>query len=132
MNWQHTHYKRKYLMNSNQYDVVLQNVHQIVQNCIKQYCCCGIKIQAMLAALHRLLRGQDELSFLRQLTTPLDLNFLPLSKQRQEAKDKRQTIKDDRCANVKLTRCFVTLKPLFGCICYLTLLVRMFICQYVA
>ena len=86
----------------------------------------------MLAALHRLLRGQDELSFLRQLTTPLDLNFQPLSKQRQEAKDKRQTIKDDRCANIKLTRCFVTLKPLFGSICYLTLLVRMFICQYVA
>ena len=74
----------------------------------------------MLAALHRLLRGQDELSFLRQLTTPLDLNFQPLSKQIQEAKDKRQTIKDDKCANIKLTRCFVTLKPLFGCVCYFT------------
>ena len=54
----------------------------------------------MLAALHRLLRGQDELSFLRQLTTPLDLNFQPLSKQRQGAKDKRQTIKDDRYVNI--------------------------------
>ena len=36
-------------------------------------------------------RGQDEVSFLHQLTTPLDLNFQrPLSKQRENTKEAKE------------------------------------------